>query len=185
MGISVSITRVPLERAVDALSMRMSLSDFGVYMDYELLPRDENSSRRADLDPASPILDLWKSYILVLDVLTAEAHEHHSSLFITDEFENPFAWAGFGARLPGWRQDSLPLRYSLGSDLDTICDALDSLDERELERRVQRVLKLAPQYEPEGREPWVQDYMEKVVLAMRGFYRRARSAGEIVIHRMF
>ncbi|MEM1043109.1 MAG: hypothetical protein AAGI91_10825 [Bacteroidota bacterium] len=184
MGISVSVIRVPLEPAVDVLSRRASLSDFAEYLDFELVPYDPDAGEREDLDPTSPEIRLWRSYGLVLDVLTETAHEHHSSLFITDEFADPLAWAAFGARLPKWEGDRL-LRYSLGSDLDAICSALEAIDGQELERRVWRVLRLAPQYEPEGCEPWVQNRMEDIVPALQGLFQRARSAGEIVIHQRF
>ncbi|MEM1043110.1 MAG: hypothetical protein AAGI91_10830 [Bacteroidota bacterium] len=183
MGISVVLLRVPLEPAVDMLSQRTSFNDFAEYLETELMPYDPEEERRDAPDPESLGLDLMKAYRLTLDVLTETAHEHHSSLFLTEEFADPLAWAAFGARLPKWEEDPL-LRYSLGSDLDAICDALGTIDETEIERRIRRLLKVAPGY-GRGIGPWAQSRVRKVLPAMPEFYRRARSAGEVVIHRMY
>lgn len=193
MGINLTIARPPLNVAVDALTRRMDLGVLRWYIEL-LEPYSGIEYLKATTSKGVPgggssepirVVGLWRGFGSALDVLTSTAHDRHHwiDIFAAEEFADPVLWAVYGARIVGWPPEDYPLRYSLPSDAEAICAALDVLTDAELRTRVDSVLAQRPGYEGD-QEPWLHVQVAGRLAALRSLYGAAAAEGEIVLYLM-
>ena len=183
MGVYLSLVRPPLDVAVDALAYRMDRGDLLSYVDRRLEPAGTIGA--GVLPNPFRVADLWKSYGPLFDVLSGKAHDPDwwTSIFLTDEFDDPGSWAVYGARKAGWEPADFPLRYSMPSDVEAIVASLRTLTEAEVRAKVDNVLRQRPEYEGDH-DPWLQEQVMRALPDLKAFYEEAQGANEIVLYLM-
>ena len=211
MGIYANAQRLPLDAAVDWLTVRTRFQDIDADRHELLEPRHNCWQPTPEEPPRDLYLGRMKSR--VLDAMTGTYHGPPTAMyrtFTTKEWDDPRAWSALGARLVGWPEDQLPLargadrfriRYTLPQDIEAICKVLAEMTSAQMREQVEQAIAESRSEEAvrrwarlgyegdayEGYESNKEEAHEAAVnllLNFRQFYEAARKEGEIVIHDM-
>lgn len=184
MGAYLSAHRLPAEAAIDVLTARGHITDLDLHRP-DLV---EGWHVLGYKDPPKEVvrtLDFQKRDDKVLDLLTGTTHDRwEDDTYWRMESDNPIVWAIYGARMIGWERPDFPLKYSLPSDIETVCERLDDLTQADISRNVERLIASGEDdYGSNVFQDWIRSKVEPILLpTLRDFYSHAEKENQIVIH---
>lgn len=188
MGVVLTVYRLDVSAAVDVLSNRRHAREIADEM------ADWCDEARAPLLPfwrqqvsSLKILYFHKMYSVVHECLSGTVDDQESrSLFYNEHLELPISSVIYGARRIGWDRPDFPLKYSLPDDISDICDALTALTEADIQHNVETLIASGEgvysdtAFQRQLREQFV----PRLLPALRQFYHAAREREEIVVYWM-
>lgn len=195
MGVYLYLHRLPTGPAVDILTERRH---YGRVEDEhpELYERLYDFCDLPLPEQPPQTLDFGRTYHDVRGAMLGDAptREERYDELNREEPEDPRFWAIHGARLVGHRaREYFPWRYSVPSDIETICAVLDEMTEADVRANVEQALEEDRRHEGttdrmhgrENTQRFMRETLPKCLLpALRQFYRAARAKEQIVVRWM-
>lgn len=196
MGVRLSIVRLPIDPAVDILTLRRWFE----YVEFKRPELDRPSFHLYDVARTMEHPPRWihlsKGYSLSYEALTGRHRGRFTSEFFHEESDDPCAWGIYGARRIGWKADGhvyeQPVKYSLPTDTRKVHSAICELTDADLRENLIQAHDNPPPDLDEYQTPTIplddrlhvfDEYLASRLLpVLHRFFAATQEEREIVIH---